>query len=182
MSGKGRSPAYGGCVRTPDVDVCWDPIVIEDGEDEGRYLYFWFDTSSEMAADISNWDGRIHGVQMEFFNVQTAAGRGAAEFEWVGFFRSVEEGQAFVKSYLGVEDTTDEPTDDTTEQKPADTTEQKPADTTEKKPENTTEKKPATTEAPSQSGSCKSMLGAGAVAVVALVAACGAVVLRKKED
>ena len=43
------------------------------------------------------------------------------------------------------------------------------------------EQAPAPTEAPKSEGGCGGMI-AGAVAVVALVAACGAVVLRKKED
>ena len=206
MAGKGKAPASGGCMQTPVIDICWEPIVIEEGENAGQYLYFWYDTSSDNAINYvggedsnSNWTGRIHGAQMEFSGLSTDATRNIITFEWVGFFRTPEELEAYAFSYLGVEtedDTTEAPEDDTTEADVADTTEADVVDTTEAPVDQTTEAKgeektEAKTEAPAgekpadtapADGGCGGVIGAGAFAVVALVATCGAVVLKKKEN
>lgn len=203
MAGKGRAPASGGCMLTPVIDICMDTIYIEEGENAGQYLYFWYDTSSDNAIkhvggedSNSNWTGRIHGVQMEFQKLSPDATRNIITFEWVGFFRTPEEIEAYAFSYLGIEmeeDTTEAPEDDSTEAGVADTTEADVADTTEAPVDQTTEAKgEEKTEAPTKApenetpapadGGCGSVIGAGAFAVVALVATAGAVVLKKKED
>ena len=205
LAGEGRAPASGS-IETPFIDICSEPIVIEEGENAGSYLYFWYDTSDEFAIEFAgkdDWTGRIHGVQMQFSNLDTDTTRRVITIEWVGFFRTPEEFEAYALSYLGVEmedDTTEAPEDDTTEAPVVDTTEAPVVDTTEAPVDQTTEakgeektepkgennteapagEKPADT-APAKSG-CGGVIGAGAFAVVALVATCGAVVLKKKEN
>ncbi len=206
LAGEGRAPASGS-IETPHIDICWEPIVIEEGENAGSYLYFWYDTSDERAVEFAgkdDWTGRIHGVQMQFSNLDTDPTRRVITIEWVGFFRTPEEVEAYALSYLGVEmedDTTEAPEDDTTEAPVVDTTEAPVVDTTEAPVDQTTEakgeektepkgennteapagEKPADT-APAANGGCGGVIGAGAFAVVALVATCGAVLLKKKEN
>lgn len=192
MAGKGRTPGSGGCARTRDVDLCWEPITVGDDS----YLYFYFDTSdTDNAVDFNyvarEWSGRIHGIQFEFQKMLSDAEKQTINMEWVAFFRSVEEAEAYVYSYLGVdapgeddtEDVTDEPTEDSavesTEPNVENPTEEKTDAKTEKPTEEKTEPK---TEEPAQSSGCGSMIGAGAAAVLATVVACGAVILKKKED
>ncbi len=210
MAGKGKAPASGGCEKIPFIDICDNPIIIEDGDNAGSYLYFWYDTSSQTAIDFAggegsrnDWTGRIHGAQLEFSNLSTDATRNIITFEWVGFFRTLEEAEAYVFSYLGVEaedDTTETPADDTTEAPADDTTEADAGNQTEADAGNQTEADAGNqteadagnqTEAdagnqneapdPAKKG-CGSVIGVGAFAVVALVATCGAVVLKKKEN
>ena len=206
MAGNGRAPASGGCQKTPTIDVCWDPVIVEEGDKAGSYLYFWYDTSSEGALAFaggegskSDWTGRIHGVQMEFSHMTLDPARNVITFEWVAFFRNVEEAEAYVLSYLGVateEETTEAPIDDvTTEYQVEEKTEAKVDDaTTEAKAEEKTEAKGEQgTEANNNnngnngndqtaSSGCGSMIGAGAAAVIAIVASCGVVLMKKKED
>ena len=227
MAGKGRAPASGGCVQTSTIDVCWDPIFVGEGDNADSYLYFWYDTSSETALDYvggegsnNDWTGRIHGVQMEFSHLSTDPARNVISIVWVAFFRTVEEGEAYVLNYLGVSD--DTPADEETTA-PADEETTAPADeettapageettapageettapvvdvttapageeTTEAKGEETTKPKNDKVEDDEDEDEdedddkgCGSVIGAGAAAVVALVALGGAVVLRKKED
>lgn len=191
MAGKGRAPGSGGCAPV-NLDVCWDPIVIDEGENAGSYLYFYYDTSSADALEFAggeggprDWTGRIHAVQMEFLHLSADATRSAINIEWVAFFRSVEEAKAYIFSSLGVEDdgsgdaTTELPGDVTTEASGNVTTEAKGEEKTEAKGEEKTEAKGDDNVA---INSCGSVIGTGAVAVVALVATAGAVLLRKKED
>ena len=209
MAGNGKAPASGGCQKTPPIDVCWDPVIVEEGEMAGNYLYFWYDTSSENALAFaggegskSDWTGRIHGAQLEFSGLSTDPARGIIPIVWVAFFRSVEEAEAYVLSYLGVNEeggdtTTEAPVGgDVTTEAPVggDTTTEAPKGdaTTEAKGENKTEapkgeekteaKGENKTEDPAASSGCGGVIGAGAVAVVAIVSLGGAVVLRKKED
>ena len=198
MAGKGRAPASGGCTITPNIEICWDPITIDEGDMAGTYLYFWYDTSSEIAINYAggegsrnDWTGRIHGVQLEFSNLSTDPARGVIPIVWVAFFRNVSEAEAYVMSYLGVQseggedDTTEAPAGDVTTEAPAgDVTTEAPAGnvTTEAKAEEKTEAKTEANNNNVSPSGCGSVIGASAVAVVALVTLGGAVVLRKKED
>ena len=154
MAGKGKAPASGGCMKIEEIDVCWAPIVVEEGDKAGQYLYFWYDTSSEGALALAggegsknDWTGRIHGVQMEFNQLSTDATRNVIPIVWVAFFRTVEEGEAYIASYLNVDveggDTgdveTNAPVDNTTEAVAGDTTEAVAGDTTEAVAGDTTE-------------------------------------------
>ena len=212
----GEDVAAGGNNSTPEIDICWEPIVVEEGEHAGTYLYFWYDSGSDIAKEVFDPTGRIHSVRLDFSSLVRDAGRNVITIEWVAFFRSVDDIEPFINSYLELDaegDTTEAPAVDTTEAPVVDTTEAPAVDTTEAPAVDTTEapvvdqtevktddKVEDKTDAPkgddktddktddnkggdnTSSSNCKSVIGAGAVAVIAMVVTCGAVVLRKKED
>ncbi len=164
------------------LEVCYEPILDEEGN---SYLYFFCDMSSE---DLWDAEGRIHGIRADFYGMfYNEPGRNTLDMCFMAFFRNMEEAEAYVYDYIGVEDpddtteeTTEEPTEETTEA-PAGTTEA-PAGTTAA-PE---DEKPTGTSAPStdddKAGGCGSVVGLGTAAIVAVVAVAGFVSFKKKKD
>ena len=175
------------------LDICWDPIIVDEGDKAGNYLYFTFDSSDDL---IFTAEGRINSVRIDVNGLKyQEVGRNSIDVVFVAFFRTAEEAEAYVMSYLGLEsedvgggdteapddNTTEAPADDTTEAPAEDTTEAPVGNTTEAKGEEKTEANDVNVNL-NVKGGCGSAIGAGAAAIVALVAACGAVVLKKKED
>lgn len=191
MSGDVIAPADK--YRVIQVDMCYDPYVIGDD----TYLYFYNDFSDEYAS--FEVDGRINGVRLDFGGVDiNTPGANAFDLMFVAFFRTVDEAEAYVESYLtnlgwseGEETTAPAETEpvettpvetDPVETNPVETdpVETKPVETkpAETKPAET---KPVEPEEPKKSG-CGSVVGFGSIAVVAVAAACGMVAFKKKED
>ncbi len=193
----GEFGAAGSDCRIFELEMCYDPIVIEEGDKAGSYLYFY----TNMVEDGGEGQtGRINGVQYLFQNIKyTEAGRNAFDIEFVAYFRTVEEAEDYVYEYLGVdrdaetetetvtdEITTEEPdVDVTTEEPDVDiTTEEPDVDITTEKPAGnvTTEEEPkGGDDKPAKSG-CGSVVGTSVVAIVAVVGACGFVSFKKKKD
>ena len=167
-----------GANKFPELEICWEPIIVEEGDKAGQYLYFMFDSTDDL---LFTAQGRINSIRFDVSGLKyQEAGRGAIDVVFIAFFRNVEEAEQYVANYLDadvpVEDT-EEKTEAKTEEKADVTTEAEAEEKTEAKTEAPKTEDPAT----SKKG-CGSMIGAGAAMVVALVAAAGAVVLRKKED
>ena len=167
--------------KFPELEICWEPIIVDEGDKAGQYLYFMYDFADDL---LFTAEGRINSIRFDISGLKyQEAGRGTIDVVFVAFFRTTDEAVEYVLNYLDAEAVT-EPTDD-----PADETTEAPAGnvTTEAKAEEKTEAK---TEAKGEnkgddnvaSSGCGSVIGASAAAVVALVALGGAVVLRKKED
>lgn len=203
----GESIGAGADNKTPELEVCWEPLIVNEGDLAGQYLYFYYDTTEDLVFEAT---GRINSVYLDFSSLKyQEAGRNVATVAFVAFFRNVDEAEAYVMNYLGLEEdeepteepTTEAPADDTTEA-PADVTTETPADvTTEAKDEDKTEAptgddkpagdkpagdKPAGDKGDdkndsSSGGGCGGFIGAGALAVVALVAVCGVATFRKKD-
>ena len=163
------------------VDGAYDPYVIEEGEHAGNYLYFYADLSDPYTV---SWEptGRINGVRVDVtgLDVETA-GKSTFDVCWVGCFRNVDEAETYVEKYmttLGWVDPYATEDEETTEA---------PEVTTEA-PEVTTEAPEVNTEAPvggddeEPKSGCGSVVGFGAIALVAVAGACGVVAFRKKED
>ena len=179
--------------RIRELEMCYDPIIVEDGDKAGQYLYF----VTDMLEDVLGQEGRINGAQYSFNGVKyTQAGRNAFDIEFVAYFRTVEEAENYVYDYLGVENPNDYDGDgdDTTEVPDVNVTTEEPDVnvTTEEPDVNVTTEEPdvnVTTEAPkggddkkpAKSG-CGSVVGTSVVAIVAVAAACGFVAFKKKED
>ena len=170
------------------VDGAYDPYVIEEGEHAGNYLYFYADLSDPYTV---SWEpaGRINGVRVDMVGVDIeTAGKSTFDVCWVGCFRDVDEAEAYVESYMtelgwvdpdAADEDTDAQTEATTEEQVV-TTEEQQVVTTEKQDEVTTEAQGGGDD--QTTGGCGSVVGFGAIAVVAVVAACGVVTFRKKED
>lgn len=195
----GEQYAAGGN-KFPEMDICWEPIIIEEGEKAGQYLYFWFDSSDDIIFEAK---GRINSVRFDVSGLKfQEAGRNSIDVEFIAFFRNTDEAEEYVYKYLGLaggdDETTEKPTEESTEKSTDESTE-KPTEepteeptiesSTEVPTEKNTEKQPTeeptegkTTEAPKSNGGCGSVIGAGAAMVVALVVACGVVAFRKKGD
>jgi hypothetical protein len=47
----GENIAPAGNNVTPEIDICWEPIIVEEGEKAGQYLYFWYDSSTDTAKE-----------------------------------------------------------------------------------------------------------------------------------
>ncbi len=129
------------------------------------------------------WEGRINGLRFDF-----ATPEGSREFDicYMGFFRSVDEGKTFAEARLtemGVlvdgeaTQETEAPTEEVTEA-PTETSAETPAET-DPKPEETAE--PTVTEAPETEKGCASAVGVGAVGLLLLAVAAGAVVRKRDE-
>ena len=127
-------------------------------------------------------------MRADFYDIYyDQPGRNTLDVCFMAFFRNMEEAEAYVYDYIGVdnpddttEETTEEPTEETTEA-PAGTTEA-PAGTTAA-PE---DEKPTGTSAPStdddKAGGCGSVVGLGTVAIVTVAAVAGFVSFKKKKD
>ena len=182
MSGEFVTPSPK--MNVKDLDMCYDPYVIGDD----TYLYFYVD----MALEKEGIEGRIHGARFDFSDIDLATpGANAFDIEMIAFFRSVEDMEAYMDDYFvslgweaeddGDDDTTEAPDDDTTEAPVAggDTTEAPVSggddEITTAAPDNKGgDDKPA--------GGCGSVVGFGAIAVVAMAAVAGFVTFKKKED
>lgn len=153
--------------RIPELEMCYDPIIVEDGDKAGQYLYFYTD----MVEDLMGQEGRINAVRYDFNGIRyTEAGRNALDIEFVAFFRTVEEAENYVYDYLGLENPNDygDYDDDTTEEPDVNVTTEAPKGGDDNKQ-------------PAKSG-CGSVVGTSVVAIVAVAAACGFVAFKKKED
>ena len=161
------------------MEICWNPILVEDGDKAGEYLYFFYDVSGSSIEET----GRINGARFDFEGIKQEAGRNGFDIELVAYFRTVEEAEAYVYEYLAVEEETTEPTETTEPKEPTEPTE--PTEATEAteatEPKEATEPTEATDPGTS-SGGCGSVVGTGIVAIVAVAAACGIVSFKKKED
>ncbi len=172
----GKNITAGENCRVRELEMCYDPIIVEDGDKAGQYLYFYTD----MVEDIIGQEGRINGIQYGFANVKyTEAGRNAFDIEFVAYFRTVEEAEEYVYDYLGLENPNDygDDEDDTTEEPDVVvTTEEPDVNVTTEAPKGGDDDKQ-----PAKSG-CGSVVGTSVVAIVAVAAACGFVAFKKKED
>lgn len=183
MSGEYVKPSPNQYIKY--IDMCHNPYVIGDD----TYLYFYVD----MAAEKEGIEGRIHGTRFDFSEIDFATpGANAFDIEMIAFFRTVEEMEEYMDNYfvsLGWE-ADDEDNDDTTEAPADDDTTEAPVggdDTTEAPAGNDDQ-----TEAPAGNnggdktddakGGCGSVVGFGAIAVVAMAAVAGFVSFKKKED
>ena len=171
-----------------ELSMTYDPYFIGDDS----YLYFYFDASVD-----ASWgpEGRINGIRFDCKDIDIGtAGANAFDVCYIAFFRTVEEAETFTINYLKdlgwseAEDTTEAPTEATTEAPAEVTTEAPDVDATTEAPAEVTTEAPAvggnekeTTKAPAEGG-CGSVVGFGAIAVVAVAAACGMVAFKKKED
>ena len=182
FNGESIAPAPNNAVR--EIDMCYDPYYI--GEDS--YLFFYTDLSDEYSALEAS--GRINGARFDFTGIDYGtAGANAFDLMFVAYFRNVDEAEAYVENYLtelgwsADAGETDPVETDPVETTPVETTpveptpaETDPVDTTPTDKPAETDKEPATT------GGCGSVVGFGAIAVVAVAAACGMVAFKKKED
>lgn len=91
--------------KASEINLCYDPI-FKDGD---SYLYFYVDTSEDI-----NWDaeGRFNGARLDLNDiVLDTPGRNGFDVCFMALFRSVEEAEAYVLNWIGVEeeDETDAP-------------------------------------------------------------------------
>lgn len=187
----GAADAY----RITELSMCYDPIV--KGED--TYLYFYTDLSEDAGFDYS---GRINGCRFDVKGIDyQTAGNNAFDVCWVAYFRSIDEAEIFINEWIGVEDipdcvTTDAPAADTTEAPVADATEAPAVDATTEAPATDATEAPnkgdatdapvAGTDVPTTgteepASSCGSVVGFGAIAIVAVAAAAGMVAFKKED-
>ena len=91
--------------KASEINMCYDTI-FKDGD---SYLYFYVDTSEDI-----NWDaeGRFNGARLDLNGVLfDTPGRNGFDVCFMALFRSVEEAEAYVLNWIGVEeeDETDAP-------------------------------------------------------------------------
>ena len=142
------------------------------GEDE-EYILVVVDMADLELIDETN-SGRIHNIR-PFFSVTDTTDLEMCQWDmcYMGYFRSVEEAQAYTAARLDMTAATEPPTEEKTEA-PTDAETDAPAeDTTVAEGETTAA--PDETEAPKEG--CGSVIGFGAVAILAAAAA--AVALKK---
>ena len=142
-----------------------------------------------MANDASfDASGRINGARYDVAGVDVSTpGANAFDLLYMAWFRSVDEAEAYVQNTMkelgwkDAEETTEAP-EETTEA-PEETTAAPAGDATTEAPAGDTTEAPAgnETEAPAKSG-CGSVVGFGAIAIVAVAAVAGMVSFKKKED
>ena len=184
-----------------ELDICYDPYLIENGEDADNYLTFTLDFSD------TEETGRFNGVRIDAQGVDLK-NQGFNEFEmcWIGLFRTEEEATAFVEEYLtalgwinpdGEEETQPSGGDNTDTEAPVgtDVETQAPAGTeaetqapagteagTKAPASNNKEDNKNDSAATTEEGGCGSFVGFSAMAVVAVAAVAGMVSFKKKED
>ena len=144
------------------------------GEDE-EYILVVVDMAALELIDETN-SGRIHNIR-PFFSVTDTTDLEICQWDmcYMGYFRSVEEAQAYTATRLNMEAATEAPTEEKTEA-PTDAETDAPAEDTTAAPEaGDTTAAPNETEAPKEG--CGSVIGFGAVAILAAAAA--AVALKK---
>ena len=178
--------------KVSGVDMCYDPYVIGDDS----YLYFYVD----MAAKKPGIEGRINGLRIDFSDIDVATpGANAFDIEMIAYFRTVEEAEAYVEAYLtakgwtpdggdiGGDDNNDDVNNndqtnagndnvDETEA-PTEATTEAPVNNNENNNNNNNNNDTTTSE-----GGCGSVVGFGAIAVVAVASVAGIVTFKKKED
>ena len=196
-------------VRIRELDMCWEPLVVEEDTtvngvelEAGNYLYF-FTNCLEASFEPT---GRINGCNINMGGLKVAEdNRNYADMLFTAFFRSEEEAVNYVYDYLGLEnpeggDETETETDEATTEADGDTadevtteadgatteaddatTEADDATTAAKGEEKTEAKTDDQTEEEDLSG-CGSVVGTSVAAIIAVVAACGFVSFKKKED
>ena len=160
--------------RITELSMCDSPLV-KDGR---SYLYFYADLENDAGFD---YEGRINSIRFDFGGILfDQPGRNAFDIVFIAYFRSVEEAEQYVIDYLGITETeapeTEAPTEEATEvvtEAPEATTEAK-ADATEAPAGNETD-------APAKKSGCGSVVGFGAIAIVAVAAAAGMVSFKKKD-
>ncbi len=181
-----------------------EPDMDEDGN---AYLCFIGDLTSLTDEANENYvSGRIHGVRIDIAGLKGSdAERNNFDICMVAFFRSPDDAQAYYNEFMGIDapvvdddETTEAPVDETTEAPETDKVTEAPVDETTEAPETEkvteapeTEKateapevqgtEAATPEPKDDEGGCGSVVGVGAIAIVALAAA-GLVSFKKKED
>ena len=177
LAGDVQAPDPNYCIK--ELSMCYDSYTIGDD----TYLYFFVDMTTDAAKEMT---GRIHGARYDVAGVDISTpGANAFDLLYMAWFRSVEEAEAYVQNTMkelgwsDAEDTTEAPTEVQTEA----TTEATDVTTEAPKGEQTTEapKGEQTTEAPDEGG-CGSVVGFGAIAIVAVAAVAGMVSFKKKED
>ena len=162
-----------------EIDMSYEPIV--KGED--TYLYFYVDMNN-----VTSWDaeGRFNGARFDANEIKfDTPGRNAFDVCYMALFRTVEEAEQYIYDYLGVEEETEpattEPVEVTTEPVEV-TTEPAETEVETNKTEQTTAPKADETDKPADEGGCGSVVGFGAIAIVAVAAVAGMVSFKKKED
>ena len=171
------------------IDICYEPIV--RGEDS--YLYFWVDTSD---VEFLGWDaeGRFNGARFDIKAINTSV-PGMNEFDicFVGLFRSVEEGEAYINEFVGPETPVDpgvdpgesetDPVEDVTEPKEdvsdvPGNTDQKPEDG---KPEDNKPTDDDTVHSNTAVVGCFSSAGFGVIAMITLAGGASFIAFKKRK-
>jgi hypothetical protein len=163
------------------LDVSDEPIIIGDD----TYLMFYIDMSDPYAPFRAT--GRINAARMDFYEIDTdTPGKNAFDICWMGFFRTTQDAESYVYSYLNYtpgENTTEE-TDapsvggDDTEAPAVGGDETNAPDAKDETGAPTADNKGDTA---AKSG-CGAVIGFGAIATVTLAAAAGTIFFKKKED
>ena len=161
--------------RITELSMC-ENVLTKDGR---NYLYFYADLENDASFDYT---GRINSIRFDFGGILfDQPGRNAFDIVFIAYFRSVEEAEQYVINYLGITET-EEPTTEEPTEEPTEATTEAVDDTTEAPTGDATEAPAGNeTEAPAKSG-CGSVVGFGAVAIVAVAAVAGMVSFKKKED
>jgi len=173
MTGDNVSP--GPNCQISNSGVSWDSYYI--GEDS--YLSFTVDVS-----ELSDYTGRINGVRFDAQDVDITT-PGANEFDvcFIAFFASEEDAEAYFMSYiegLGYVPETEPTSEQTTAEQTEVTSSVEEDQTTSKDDEQSTTDD--IVPEPAVKNGCGSVVGFGAVAVVAVVSTVGAVAFKKRED
>ena len=147
-------------------------------EEGNSYLYFFVDMSAEDAP----WEatGRIHGMRADFYDILfNEPGRNSLDVCFMAFFRNLDEAEAYIYNYIGVENKEETTEEETTEEETTvadETTVAGGDETTASGGDETT----GSAETPAKKN-CKSTVGFGSVAVVATVGAVGFASFKKKK-
>ena len=182
-----------------ELDICYDPYFIENGDDKDNYLTFTLDLSETTET------GRFNGTRLDFTGIDLKnAGFNEFDICFVGLFRTEEEADAFVEAYLetlgwenpdgpsievpgdetdapvGGGDETDAPAGNETDAPAGNETDAPTAEETKAPAKEENKKDDAATT--TDEGGCGSFVGFGAMAVVAVAAVAGMVSFKKKED
>ncbi len=183
--------------QTTSLDMSYNSYTIGDD----TYLYFFNDYSENAPAALTDLNGRINGIRFDIAGADLSTpGANAWDIMFTAFFRTTEEAEAFVIDYVtklgwvDPEAETDAPETDAPETDAPETdapeTDAPETDAPETDAPETdapeTNAPVAGTDDPTtggdEEGGCASVVGFGAIAVVAAIAACGIVSFKKKED
>ena len=178
----GDNVAAGPACKIEMINMCYEPITV--GNDS--YLYFYVD-----AANDPTWtaEGRFHGARFDVNDINLEeVGRNEFDVCFMALFRTLEEAEAYINEFVGATDPVEPPVVDTDETDPGENTEVNTEVNTEKTPEKDPEKdpeqKPETEnndDVADLEGGCASVVGFGAVAIVAIAAVAGFVTFKKKD-
>ena len=168
--------------KLSSFEICANAYSI-DGD---NYLYFWYDTSW----NGDQFQGRINGTHFTFNVDNETVGANQYEVVLQAFFKTEEDAEAFAVEYfksIGWIDGGDpvDPPVGGVDTDPVDTdpveTDPKTEDTTPKTEDPKPEQKPETEKQEETTGGCASVVGFGAVAIVAVAAVAGFVTFKKKD-